>query len=300
MSLTIVIALVIDQLLGEPRRFHPLVGFGRWVTWVEARFDALGISPLRARLNGILAWLVTVLPFALIAFVLVDRLGMVIDILLLYLAIGRKSLCQHGRRVVDAIRTGDLTQVRYQTSMIVSRECAHLDKTGCARATVESVLENGSDSIFAAIFWFLLAGAPGVVIYRLANTLDAMWGYKNDRYRYFGWFSARIDDVLNYIPARLCAVCYCLAGNAHAGFASWRRYARLLSSPNGGPVMSAGAGALDVCLGGPAIYHGLTVEKPWYGGTQPADERQIINAIQLLDRALLIFVAVVFGLLLLF
>ncbi|AJQ93435.1 adenosylcobinamide-phosphate synthase CbiB [Gynuella sunshinyii] len=298
MSLTIVIALLIDQLLGEPRCFHPLVGFGRWVTWVETRLYGTGSSPLRARLTGVLAWMVAVLPIALLAFVLAQWLGMVMDILLLYLAIGRKSLCQHGRWVVDAIRAGDLARVRYQTSMIVSRECAHLDQAGCARATVESVLENGSDSIFAAIFWFLLAGVPGVVVYRLANTLDAMWGYKNDRYRYFGWFSARMDDVLNYVPARLCAVCYCLAGNARAGFASWCRYARLLSSPNGGPVMSAGAGALDVCLGGPAIYHGVTVEKPWYGGTQPADERQILNAIKLLDRALLIFVAAALGLLL--
>jgi adenosylcobinamide-phosphate synthase len=154
------------------------------------------------------------------------------------------------------------------------------------------VLENGNDAIFAAIFWFVVLGAPGVVMYRLVNTLDAMWGYKNARYHHFGRAAARLDDVLNYLPARLTALSYAAAGKFCMAIESWRRQAAASESPTAGPVMAAGAGALSLRLGGPAIYHGQWCERPALGyGVKPCAE-DIGRAIALVQRAIFIWVVV--------
>ena len=217
--------------------------------------------------------------------------GFTLDAALLYLCIGRRSLKEHGLRVFNALHGDDLEQARFHTSMIVSRETENLDAGGCSRATVESILENGNDSVYGALFWFVLFGGAGAVLYRLANTLDAMWGYRNKRYLHFGWAAAKLDDLLNYLPARLCALCYALAGNRHLAFQCWRQQSAELSSPNGGPVMCSGAGALNLELGGPAVYHGTVLQKPFFGGPDTARSDHIPAALQLLDRSLVFLIA---------
>lgn len=283
----ILLALALDQWLGEPRRWHPLVGFGRLAQKLEKSLNRGG--EWQQFCTGTLAWVLAVLPLTALATALaLSPAGFFWDVVLLYLVIGRKSLFQHSRRVWQALQQQDLESARHHTGMMVSRETENLDATGCTRATIESVLENANDGIVGALFWFALLGAPGAVFFRLANTLDAMWGYRNERFLLFGRAAARIDDVLNFIPARLCALAYAGAGHAALAIHAWKTQARLLKSPNGGPVMCAGAGALDLQLGGPAIYHGTLMDKPFFGGKNEPQADDILRTNRLVDRAILI------------
>jgi adenosylcobinamide-phosphate synthase len=142
------------------------------------------------------------------------------------------------------------------------------------------------------LFWFIIAGAPGVVLYRLTNTLDAMWGYKTERYFHFGWAAARLDDLLNYIPARLTALTYALLGHFETATHCWRTQGHLWKSPNGGPVMSAGAGALNIKIGGAATYHGELKEQTPLGKGRPAETGDIPRAVKLVKNGTWLWVGV--------
>jgi len=148
------------------------------------------------------------------------------------------------------------------------------------------VLENGNDALFAPIFWFCLLGPAGALMYRLANTLDAMWGYRTVRFLNFGRAAARLDDALNYAPARLTALSYALVGQTRSAWRCWQTQAPRWDSPNAGPVMAAGAGALEVHLGGAADYHGATEHRPALGCGQAPDIADIGRAQQLQRKAL--------------
>lgn len=286
-ALLVLAVLALDAWLGEPRRFHPLVGFGRLAQALEGRLHG------DSRARGCLAVLLLLTPFTLLA-LLIDALpwGGVFDVAVLYLAIGWKSLGEHAGRVRDALISDDLYTARERVGYMVSRDTKPLDAEGVARATVESVLENGNDAVFGAIFWFMLAGAPGVVVYRLANTLDAMWGYRNDRYSRFGWAAARLDDVMNFIPARLTALSYALLGNFNRALRCWRSQGTLWKSPNAGPVMAAGAGSLGVVLGGPASYHGTMQARPPLGEGHDARLEDIDRALRLIRHTLLLWILI--------
>jgi len=289
LALLCICAVVLDLWLGEPRRYHPLVGFGRAAAALEARLNR------RRRLHGLLALAVLVLPPVLLAALLawLPEVGVLFEALLLYLAIAATSLAQHGRAVAAALAGGDLALARQRVGWMVSRDTAVLDQEGVARAACESVLENGNDAVFGALFWFVLLGAPGAVLYRLVNTLDAMWGYRSERYASFGWAAARLDDVLNWIPARLTALSYALLGDVRRALRCWRRQGWRTASPNAGVVMAAGAGALGLQLGGPAVYHGVVEERPLLGeGTAPAAS-DILRAVHLVQRSLRLWLGVI-------
>ena len=209
------------------------------------------------------------------------EVGAVFSVVVLYAAIGLKSLHQHAEPVAAALVRGDLQAARAGVARMVSRDTTALDAEGVSRATVESVLENGNDAVFGALFWFLVAGAAGALGYRLVNTLDAMWGYKTPRYLKFGWAAARLDDVLNFIPARLTALSYALLGRTRSALVCWRTQAAAWDSPNAGPVMAAGAGALGVRLGGAAVYHGRTEIRPPLGQGAAPHGADIARALRL-------------------
>lgn len=291
LGLTTLVALLLDALFGEPRRGHPLVLFGRWAERLERRFNPGGRG---WRSHGVSAWLLAVLPPTAVVWLLADLpgLGWVVSVLALYAAVGLRSLNEHAEPVAQALEQGDLARARERVGYMVSRDTRELDDSAVARAATESVLENGSDAVFAALFWFAVAGAPGVVLYRLANTLDAMWGYRNARFERFGWAAARIDDVLNYLPARLVALTYAVLGKTALALQCWRQQAPLWDSPNAGPVMAAGAGALGVQLGGPAIYHGELHERPRLGEGEPACAADIQRGMDLVRQGVMLWVAV--------
>ncbi|QLF92716.1 cobalamin biosynthesis protein [Pseudomonas sp. ABC1] len=292
LALTCVAGVALDIVLGEPRRMHPLVLFGRWADALERHFNVAGRG---WRSHGVTAWCLAVLPLTLLAWLLASLpgVGWLVEVLALYLALGLRSLSEHLLPVIAALRQGDLAQARWCVGRVVSRDTRELDEQGVARAATETVLENGSDAVFAALFWFIVAGAPGVVLYRLSNTLDAMWGYRNARFERFGWAAARIDDLLNYLPARLVALSYALLGNTRLALRCWRQQAPQWDSPNAGPVMASGAGALSVGLGGSAIYHGQAHQRPALGEGPPPQARDIERALDLVWAALGLWLLVV-------
>lgn len=283
----------LDTWLGEPRRAHPLVGFGRMAACIER------VLHRDARLRGVVAWSVAVLPAVAITAGLVHLLAMwsawaamAFSAAMLYLAIGHRSLGEHARAVEMPLRAGNLDAARAAVARMVSRDTQALDASQVAAAATESVLENGADAVFGALFWFAVLGAPGVVLYRLANTLDAMWGYRTPRHERFGWAAARIDDGLNYIPARLTALTYAVLGDTRRALRCWRSQAPQWDSPNAGPVMAAGAGAIRVALGGAAPYHGRWEDRPVLGEGGAPNADAIAAALRLVRRGVWLWLCV--------
>jgi adenosylcobinamide-phosphate synthase len=293
-TLSLVAAVLLDRLLGEPEHMHPLAGFGRLASTAEAHLNEAGYTPSRRRLHGVLALVVLISPFAFLCVlaVLTPVVGRPLEIAVLYLTLGGQSLTAHARNVAAALRGNDLETARLRVSFMVSRDTGAMQGDDVARATVESVLENGNDAVFGALFWFIVAGAPGAVVYRLSNTLDAMWGYRNARYLHFGWAAARLDDLLNFIPARLTAFTYTVLGHPARAWRCWRNQGGVWESPNAGPVMAAGAGALGVKLGGPAYYHGAWKERPALGEGLPAVGNDIERAVLLVQRSVVLWLGV--------
>ena len=254
--------VLLDLLLGEARRWHPLVGFGRLAMFIERI-----LNRERSRLGrGLLAWTVAVLPLTLLGAAACWYGSYALHALLLYFALGLRSLREHNLPIAEALDAGDLAAARELTARIVSRDTDASLPSDLAKASAESLLENGNDAVFGALFWFIVAGGAGALLFRLANTLDAMWGYRSSRFNLFGRMAARVDDVLNYVPARLTALSYVLLADGRArAWRCWRTQATAWPSPNAGPVMASGAGALGVALGGLAWYDGVLEERPPLG-----------------------------------
>ena len=286
--------VALDAVLGEPRHSHPLVGFGAAATWLERRVASprLARRPVAGRLAGVFAVAALVAaPVALVAAAGATELGPLVDVLALYFALGARSLGEHATAVAEPLAAGDVAAARSRVALIVSRETAGMDADAVSRAAVESVLENGSDAVLATLFWFAIAGGAGAVAHRLVNTLDAMWGDRSDRHRYFGWAAARLDDALNWLPARLTALTYAMLGRTRGALACWRDQASAWYSPNAGPVMAAGAGALGVTLGGAARYHGALKERPTLGLGRAPGASDIGRAVRLVRLGIAVWLA---------
>lgn len=288
--------VAIDALLGEPSRAHPLVAFGNLATRIERALNPHATAPparasrsLSARIAGIAAWGIAVIPpvalLAALTHALPAAFAWPLHVVALWFALGARSLVDHIAPVERALRAGELERARALTSRVVTRDLSEADEAAVARAAIESALENGNDAIFGSLFWFVVAGGPGALAFRLINTLDAMWGYRTPRMRYFGWAAARLDDVANYLPARLTALTYALCGDARNALACWRAQASAWESPNAGPVMASGAGSLNVACGGAARYHGLLEARPVLGSGAMPEAADIGRALSLVKRS---------------
>ncbi len=288
LALLLVAGVVLDYLLGEAPRWHPLVGFGAMAGQVERRLNR---GPLRY-LRGGAAWALAVLPLTGLACWVATGAGLAAHAGLLYFCLGLRSLRDHSLPIGRALDRGDLAQARLLTARIVSRDTANASSGDLAKASAESLLENGNDAVFGTLFWFLVAGGPGALLFRLANTLDAMWGYRSSRFMAFGWAAARIDDVLNFVPARLTALSYVLlADDRKTAWRCWREQAPHWPSQNAGPVMASGAGALGLALGGGAVYDGVREERPPLGHGRPAQSGDILRAWELVEASTILWLA---------
>jgi adenosylcobinamide-phosphate synthase len=288
MPLAALSAVLLDQLLGEVPRFHPLVGFGNLASAIEKKLNRRSLA------GGLFAWLLTIGPWVALAFWLRPLAPFAVDVVLLYFALGAQSLCEHAEAIASPLQEGRLDEARRRVGRIVSRDTSRLDESGIAKAGVESVLENGNDAIFATLFWFAVLGGPGALLFRLSNTLDAMWGYRTERYNLFGRFAARFDDALNFIPARLTALTYALLGHTRNALTCWRAQAPGWDSPNAGPVMAAGAGSLGIQLGGTAIYHGQEENRPPLGAGPDPEAADLGRALALIHRSLWLWLLALF------
>ncbi|MCY0893242.1 MAG: adenosylcobinamide-phosphate synthase CbiB [Acidibacillus sp.] len=300
--------LLIDTVVGDPTFFtHPVIWIARLAHFIEHKLYAQTSSALSKRIRGtILAFTVLAIVYTATAYLiwlahLVNPwLGIALNVWLLSTTIAAKGLDQAGKRVLRPLQEGNLSAARIYTGYIVSRETDHLDEPELVRATVETIAENIVDAVVSPLFFGILGGAPLALLYRAANTLDSLFGYKNDRYLDFGYASARIDDVLNVIPARITLVLLALAALfLHSTPAKVirmvHRDAKKHPSPNSGIPESACAAILGVRLGGENRYHGSTHFRAYLGDPiRPLNQQTIIGVTHILWTTVILLFAICF------
>lgn len=286
-------AIGLDILWGDPRHLpHPVRGMGRLALALEGPLRKRIADP---RLAGIVTTFIVVATTAATATLLLIaayRLhpwaGDALSVLLLSTCLAGRDLAAHAWQVFKALRSGNLELARSRVAWMVGRDTASLDRAGVVRAAVESVAENTVDGITAPLFWAVLLGPVGALAYKAASTLDSTFGYKNERYRQFGWASARLDDALNYLPARL-TLPITVAAAALLGLRpkdTWRIARRdgcKHASPNSGWSEAATAGALGIQVGGPVYRQGKLTDMPLFGDVgEPLEPRHIDAAVRLM------------------
>ena len=270
-------AFILDILAGDPKWLpHPIIWMGRAILYFEPEFRKRIENPFRAGLLFALCLIATVFGLTWAVVFMAGRIhpvaAAIVQAILIFYSFSNKSLYKAAMAVFNPLAGGDPAQARIKVGYIVGRQTKDLDTVGVTRAACETVAENFVDGFLSPLCFALIFGAPGAMMYKMINTLDSMVGYKNDTYILFGRAAARIDDVANYIPARLSMAIIASA----AAMLSLSRGRRALStaltqggnhkSPNAGFPEAAFAGALGVRFGGPNIYHGKRVDKPYIGG----------------------------------
>ncbi|MCU0906813.1 MAG: adenosylcobinamide-phosphate synthase CbiB [Rhodobacteraceae bacterium] len=259
--MTLALAMVLDAVLGEPRALwdrlpHPAVLMGRAVAAADARLN----TGDNRRARGVAAVAGLVLLAAAVGLGL--SVWWPVEVLVAAILLAQRSLCDHVRAVADALRLS-VGDGRLAVAQIVGRDTAAMQPPDVARAAIESAAENLSDGVIAPLFWFAVAGLPGMVVYKMVNTADSMIGHRTPRHEAFGWAAARLDDALNLIPARLTALLIAAVAPKRGLWRIVLRDAPLHRSPNAGWPEAAMAGALDVALSGPRSYHGALRDYPF-------------------------------------
>ncbi len=302
--ISLLIAIIADAIIGDPdflwRRIpHPVVWIGRAIGMLDHSFNSKKDNIFN-KFMGLLSISIVLLPAMLFGALIQARAQLsefwfVVQIVIVTVLLAQNSLISHIGKVLTALKAPGVAPGRKAVSMIVGRNPEKLDRSGIARATIESGAENLSDGIIAPAFWFILAGLPGLLAYKVINTADSMIGHKNEAYNSFGWAAARLDDVLNLIPARLTGILLCLVapvagGSIAKSFKGMIKEAHWHNSPNAGWPETATAFALGVSLAGPRSYGNQKVDAPWFNGSgsKIADQADILRVIKLLLSALLL------------
>ncbi|QUS41057.1 cobalamin biosynthesis protein [Tardiphaga alba] len=292
----VVAALLLDAVIGDPdwlwrRAPHPVVWIGNGIGWLEQRLNRETWSKQARKLAGVLTVIVLVSIALLVGAFISDLLhghwlGLLVEALIASLLIAQRSLYQHVARVHHAFAEGGLPAARKAVAMIVGRDPERLDDAGVARAAIESTAENFSDGIVAPVFWLALLGLPGLIAYKAINTADSMIGHRTDRYVDFGWAAARLDDLVNLVPARLSGVLVAFAapvirGSIVTSLKTMLRDARKHRSPNAGWPESAMASALGIALSGPRVYAEGAANEPYLNAdgrvAEPDDIRRALR-----------------------
>ena len=292
------IALCLDRLIGWPNQLyrrlsHPVVGIGALISTADQMLNRDNWPPAVRRVAGVFCLLVILASLYLVCKLIVSSIpsswaSIGLTAVLAWPFLAAKSLSDHVQAVAVPLQAGDLPAARQAVSMIVGRNSEQLDRTAIARAAVESLAENTSDGVTAPLFWGVLFGLPGLVVYKAINTADSMIGYRTRKHQAFGWAAARLDDLVNLIPARLTGLMYVLLARApvHALTVMFKD-APCHRSPNAGWPESAVASALGIRLSGPRLYEGVASSDPWLNeaGRDP-EPQDITAALQLYSRLL--------------
>lgn len=261
------IAYVLDLLLGDPRWLpHPIRLYGNLISWGEKLLNKNNLQFLKGMLLTIILSSAIFLFFYTLIILLKPYpiLYILFNSIFLFYALANKSLIQEGKAVFTELKKG-IIQGRERLSWIVGRETTNLNEQQIKTAVFETLSENLSDGVIAPLFYYAILGIPGAMLYKMVNTLDSMIGYKSERYFYFGKFAAKLDDVLNYIPARITAILMLIVtGKPHKLFTVFKE-GKKHASPNAGYPEAALAIILNCRFGGPNYYHGKLIEKPYIG-----------------------------------
>ena len=298
--LAIALGFCLDIVLADPAWMpHPVVWMGRFIALAEKLLrKVFPKTPMGERAAGVFLVLALLSVTGVIAFGAITLanfvspyLSFALQMLWCWQALALKGLKQEATAVYQKLAENDLPAARTAVARIVGRDTQSLSEEGVTKAAVETVAENFSDGVLAPLFYLFLGGAPLALLYKAINTMDSMVGYKNERYRFFGWAAAKLDDIANYIPSRIAALLWIVASglagqNAKNAWRIWRRDRRNHASPNSAQTESACAGALGVQLAGPASYFGQKVDKPYIGDAlRPIEPKDIEKACKVLYLA---------------
>lgn len=298
LPLSIMTAYIVDKLMGDPLWFpHPVIYIGKTISFLEKRIRKIAKTPTALKIGGGFLWLIVVgltygITFAVvtISFRWNVYFGFIVQTLFIWTGIARKCLYSEAEKVYHFVEGKNLAKARTQIGYLVGRDTAKLGYDEIIRACVETVAENTVDGVTAPLFYAMLGGAPLMMAYKAVNTLDSMVGYKNEKYADLGYFSAKLDDVANYIPARLSLIGF-IFGAALKGYdyqaaqkIAMRDHANH-KSPNAGWSEAAVAGALGIQLGGANVYFGEVVEKPTIGDkSRPLEPQDILRCGEIMKK----------------
>lgn len=278
-------AIVLDMLVGDPdwiwRKYtHPIVWFGRAVGHIEKKLNFSLLTNNQRKIRGVLALACLVSGAVILGLLFVSVLsrvgffGQILEIIIIAIFIAQKSMSDHVERVIKPLRENNIEEARTSVSMIVGRDTKQLDESSISRATIESMSENFSDGVVAPIFWFAILGLPGLFAYKMINTADSMLGHMTEKYQDFGWASAKLDDLVNWLPARLSSLLIILSGvfrgETNTILSASKvilRDAKQHRSPNAGWPEAAMAGVLGVALAGPRTYAEYSVDDAYMNET---------------------------------